>query len=333
LPTGSIATIAGGGSGGDGGQATDAWIDVTVGGLAVDAKGVVYFAGAYGKGVRRVDTDGVISSVANSPMVAPVGLDIAPDGTLVVADADGGRIWRIASDGAVSTIAGPGPGPGTSTSTGHGDDGPATEATVHPSHVKVGPDGSVYFDDVPRYRVIDPEGMVHAFAGTGEPGFAGDGGPALAALLGGADPSDRSYPDVEGSVVDAAGDVFITDNANSRIRRVDPAGIITTVAGSGKRGYTGDGGPALEATFQDPVDLALDDAGDLYVSDHHNDVVRRVDTSGIISTVAGGGTLQGAAGDCGPATEASIQPWPIAVRDGFLYIGDMENGRIRVVKL
>ena len=227
---GAIGTIAGGGDIlGDGGQATAAVIDVTVGGLAVDDSGAVYFAGAYGDSVRRVGTDGSISTLAGSPMVQPVGLDIAPDGTLVVADARGGRIWRVAADGTVSVVA----GPGTGASDGAGDAGPATAANVHPSHVKVGADGSIYFDDVPRYRVIGPDGIVHPFAGTSTAGFGGDGGPAIAALLGGADPNDRSYPDVEGTAVASDGSVYLTDNANSRIRKVDANGMITTVAGSG----------------------------------------------------------------------------------------------------
>ncbi len=329
LATGSIATIAGGGRDpGDGGQATDARIDVTVGGLAVDATGAVYFASGGPDGVRRVGTDGVLSTLAGLPMLGPTGIDVAPDGSLVVADAEAGRIWRIASDGAVSTVAGPGTG-----EDGTGDEGPALDAAIHSYHVTAGPDGSIYLDDVPRYRRIGPDGIIHAFAGTTTPGFGGDGGPAVDALLGGADKSDRSYPDVEGSVVAPDGSVYLTDNANSRIRKVDPAGIITTVAGSGKRGYTGDGGPALDATFQDPVDLALDDAGNLYISDHHNDVVRKVDANGTVTNVAGGGIHSGASGDCGPATDASIQPWPIAVHGGYLYIGDMANQRIRVVKL
>lgn len=324
-----IASVAGGGnSSNDGDRALDSIANVTVGGLAVDPTGTLYFAGTAGQAVRRIGSDGILGTVAGAPMVDPVGLDLAPDGTLVVADAGGNHIWRVTTDGRVTVIA----GPGTGAPDGSGDGGPATAAPVHPSHVKVGPDGSIYFDDVPRYRIITPDGVVHAFAGTTTPGFAGDGGPATAALTGGADPTDSSYPDVEGSAIDAAGDVLITDNANSRIRKIDARGIITTIAGSGARGYTGDGGPALEATFQDPVDLALDAAGNLYISDHHNDVVRKLDTNGIITTVAGIGHL-GGLGDCGPATQAALGPWPIAVRGGYLFIGDMANGRIRVVKL
>jgi trimeric autotransporter adhesin len=331
LTTGVIATIAGGGSHGDGGPATDASIDVTVGDVAVDATGAVYFGGYNGPGVRKVGTDGVLSTFvargAGSPLREASGLAFDASGNLYVADPTAARIWRIDAAGTVSPVAGTG-GAGST-----GDEGPALEATIHPFHVTAGPDGSLYLDDVPRYRVIDPDGIIHAFAGSTTPGFGGDGGAAVTALLGGADPGDRSYPDVEGSAVASDGSVYLTDNANSRIRKVDPAGVITTVAGNGRRGYTGDGGPALEATFQDPVDLALDEAGNLYISDHHNNVVRKVDRSGVISTVAGGGTHGGASGDCGLATEASIQPWAIAVHDGFLYIGDMANNRIRVVKL
>lgn len=331
LAPGTIASIAGGGGAvGDGGQATASSIDVTVGGLAIDATGAVYFTGHYGQGVRRVSPDGVLSTVAadtaGTPLITPAGLDFDLSGNLIVVDQGGARIWRLDPSGQATAIA------GTGTSASTGDGGPALEAAIDAGQVTVGPDGAMYVDGDNQYRVIEPDGTIRAFAGSGAPGFSGDGGPALQAMLGGTDPSDPSYGNVLGVATDSAGDVFLGDAGNQRVRRVDSNGVISTVAGSGPRGYTGDGGLALDATFQDPADLALDDAGNLYISDHHNDVVRKVDTSGVISTVAGTGHA-GSPNDCGPATQANLQPWAIAVHDGYLYVGDMDNQRIRVVKL
>ncbi len=333
LTSGSIATIAGGGSALlDGSQATDASIDVTVGGLAVDDTGAIYVSGYYDTRLRKVGADGVISTIAapsrGAPFQRAAWLAFDAAGDLYLGDPDTARLWRIDRTGKVSPIA------GTGVTGSTGDDGPALDAKISAGPVTAGPMGSLYLGDNDRYRVIGPDGTIHAFAGTGTPGFSGDGGPAVKAMFGGTDKSDESYAEVFGVATDAAGNVYLSDTGNQRIRRVDRNGIITTVAGTGERGYSGDGGPALAATFQDPVDLALDAAGNLYISDHHNFVVRRVDTSGFISTVAGNfPAATHAPGDCGPATAAYLQPWAIAVHDGYLYIGDMANQRIRVVKL
>ena len=324
LASGSIATIAGtggGGATGDGGPATAAAIDVQIGGLAVDDDGVVYLSGAGYPAPRRIDLDGTITSVTGSagkpPFMQPGGLAFGAAGDLLVADALAHHIWKVDTAGTVTSIA------GTGAEGSGGDGGPAVDAQVSPFHLAVGPGGEVYFDDAGRYRVIDPAGTVHAFAGTGAVGFGGDGGPAAGALFGN---------DIEGIAVDPSGAVYLADTGNSRIRRVDTSGTITTVAGDGQQGRAGDGGPALAASFLDPVDLAFDADGSLYVSEHHSYVVRRIDPAGIISTVAGTG-LPGFVGDCGPATKAPMQPWAIAVHDGILYIGDMASSRIRVVKL
>jgi hypothetical protein len=203
-----------------------------------------------------------------------------------------------------------------------GDDGPAVDAQIQSDYIGVSPSGKVYLSDRFRYRTVTSDGVIHPFAGSGVFGFSGDGGPALEARFG----------TVDGIASDRAGNVYIVDEANQRIRRVNPDGTVTTVAGSGKRGYTGDGGPALAATLQDPVMIAVDEGdGSLYFADHHNHVVRRVSTDGIISTVAGTG-VQGFSGDCGPATEAQLdQPWGIAIHDSVLFIADMGNNRVRMV--
>ena len=137
--------------------------------------------------------------------------------------------------------------------------------------------------------------------------------------------------EVLGVATDAHGNVYLGDQGNHRIRKVDPAGIITTLAGTGTPGDTGDGGPATAATLEAPRSIAADEAGNIYIADWGTNTVRRVDTAGIITTVAGTGR-PGFSGDCGPAASAQLdQPYGLAVHDGVLYIGDEGNHRIRIV--
>jgi hypothetical protein len=171
-------------------------------------------------------------------------------------------------------------------------------------------------------------GTITTVAGTGQRGFSGDGGPATHARL------DHPW----GIAIDAAGNVFFADNANDRVRKVSPDGIITTVAGTGVEGFSGDGGPATKARLQNPLGLALDGAGNLYLSQWAQNRVRKVSPDGIITTVAGSGpTTDGApgdyAGDGGPATKARLYyPEGLAVdAAGNLFIADTGNHRIRKV--
>ncbi|RMG45824.1 MAG: serine/threonine protein kinase, partial [Acidobacteria bacterium] len=165
-------------------------------------------------------------------------------------------------------------------------------------------------------------------AGTGEPGFSGDGGPATAARL--MNPSALA--------LDAEGNLYIADVGNNRIRRVDRAtGIITTVAGSGARGFAGDGGPATAAAFNGLRGLAIGPSGDLFVADFFNQRVRRISADGTITTVAGNGTFNISSeqqlGDGGPASQAVVR-WPIDVavdQAGNLYIAENASHRIRRV--
>jgi sugar lactone lactonase YvrE len=174
---------------------------------------------------------------------------------------------------------------------------------------------------------IDPDGLVTRFAGTGKPGFSGDGGAATEAQL---------YCPA-GIAVGPDGAVYFADHVNNRVRRVDTAGKISTYAGSGPAGlgmgsFSGDGGPATEATLQEPWGVAVDRAGMVYIADRDNARVRRVDAGGTITTVAGNGT-HGAAGDGGPATEAELCP-PVGVAvdpDGTLFIADACTTAIRTV--
>jgi serine/threonine-protein kinase len=205
-----------------------------------------------------------------------------------------------------------------------GDEGPATAARIQAGSVVVGNDGELYVDDVNRIRMIDPDGIIHAFAGTGTAGFSGDGGPALQAQL-----ADSAGP----SAVAADGSLIIGDPSNMRIRRVDPTGMIETVVGSGERGTAGDGGAATEASLMpSPYGVAIAPDGTIYFSDWQAGRVRKVDPEGVITTVAGGGQFDADFGDCGPATDASlVNPQAISLQDGSLFIVDGGHNLIRLV--
>jgi sugar lactone lactonase YvrE len=329
LTSGTIATVAGDGlqlNTGDGGQASLAGIDGPYAGVAVDSTGELYITDSETRTIRRVATDGTITTVIQSDKFAPqsflMGLAFDAGGDLYVADPgnlEAPYIWKVDTFGTVTRIA----GTGVFGSTGNG--GLALAAEIEAAQIAVGPHGDLYFDDVNGYRTIDKGGVIRGFAGTGVPGFSGDGGPAIDATIG------VSSPVWLGVAADTVGNVYLGDPSNYRIRKVDPAGVITTVAGTGVAGYAGDGGPATQAMISSLSGLAVDQAGDLYLADTGNNVVRKIDSSGAITTVAGSGQA-GFSGDCGPATSTQLnQPTSIAVHDGVLYIVDSNNNRIRMV--
>jgi len=344
LKSGDIATIAGtgvAGNTGDDGPALEATLTAPYG-IAVGPDGAIYVGNASGyfsvgqsHGVRRIGLDGVITTAivgptTSTPFKAPTGLAFDESGNLFVADFPSARIWRVDSAGVTVPVAGTGVihfvnGAGT------GDDGPALDAQIPPTGVAIGPDGDIYFDDVNEWRRVDAAGIVHRFAGDiAARGYGGDNGPAVEALInGGNDPL--------GIAADRAGNVYLPDPGNGRIRMVDPSGIIRTIAGNGGLGNTGDNGSAIDAAIGAVHSVAVDETGNLYLATSHT--VRRVDPSGIITTVAGNGTL-GAGGDCGPAVDAQLdKPTGIAVRDGVVYIvdggdyriGESGNNRVRMI--
>src|SRR5688500_8664473 len=284
-------------------------------------------AGADGLGAITTIAGGRTATVPGggyATLAAPRTAAVDDRGDIYFTDTYHHQIRRLDRNGVVTTIAGNGyRGSG-------GDGGPATEASLDTPHgVAVDNRGHVYIADSPNHRIrmVDlATGTIRTVAGTGSEGYGGDGGPATAARL--------NRPRF--LVVAADGSLIVADTANYRVRRVDPAGIISTIAGTGERGYSGDGGPATAARFDDPRGLAFDAAGNLYVSNAEGSThptVRRIDPAGTITTVAGGHPA-GFAGDGGPATAARLnEPRSIAVRGSTLYIADSINDRVRAVDL
>ena len=219
----------------------------------------------------------------------------------------------------INAFAGVG-GPGDS-----GDGGPAIGARLSPYGLAIDSPGNLLTSDDEAHRVrrITPAGGISAFAGNGGLGSSGDGAAATGAAM--------NFP--TDMVVDAAGNVYISDTGNNRVRRVAPNGVITTYAGTGEADFGGDGGPATQATLATPYGLALDAAGNLYIADSGNARVRKVTAStGVITTVAGNGRV-GFSGDNGQATQATFKfPFGVAVdRNGVLYVLDRFDFRIRRV--
>jgi hypothetical protein len=324
LKSGDIATIAGtgmSGDTGDDGPAIAATLLSSEGGsIATDPIGALYFSQA-DQAIRRIGTDGIITTVAGPsavpPFEHPTGVAFDSDGNMYVADL--GWIWKRDLQGRVSAVA------GTGVDLAAGDEGPAVDAQVNAFGVTVGPGGDLYLDDYMATgirRRIDTAGIIHRFSGNGGYGALGDGGPATDAAFG-----LGNYA----IAADRHGNVFLSDNDHHRIRKVDPSGTVTTVVGNGVAGYSGDGGPATEASISDPRSMVIDEAGNLVFVDRDEGVVRKVDPSGTISTIAGTGT-RGFAGDCGPALDATFAgPSLIAIHDGILYVVDFWNNRIRMI--
>jgi len=213
---------------------------------------------------------------------------------------------------------------GNSTPGFSGENGPATVAAISGViGIAVDKIGNIYFSEAINNVVekIDTNGILTRFAGTGVPGSGGDGGPATNAEL--------NFGIVGGLAVDSIGNVFIS--TSSTIRKVNTSGIISTIAGTAVYGYSGDGGPATNAEFADPVGICFDKAGNFYIADDQNSDIRMINVAGIASTFAG--TTIGFSGDGGPATNAQFK-WPegISIDDrGNMYISDLYTGRIRKI--
>jgi len=241
------------------------------------------------------------------------------NGNTYIADYDNGVVRKVDATGTISIFAGNG------TIGYSGDGGAATAAELStPTGVAIDGYGNVYISDYNNMvvRKVNTDGIISTFAGNGGHGYSGDGGVATSAEL--------NYP--VGLAVDNANNVYITDYLNSVIRKVNTSGIITTVAGNGTAGYTGDNSAAISAQLNNPRGVAVDAAGNIYIADYGNNVIRKVNTSGIITTIAGNGT-EGYSGDGNMATSATLNnPWGIAV-DGHnnIYFSELHNNVIRKV--
>lgn len=334
--TGVIETVAGTGAcsaSGDGGPAEEAALKPWA--VAIDAAGGLLITDRQSCRLRRLAPDGSIDTVAGTGVCAssrdgaparqtalnsPADLAIGSDGSIYLADAGSCRIRRIDPAGILHTVAGSGVcAPG-------GDGGAAVAGGLwHPMGLASGPKGEWYFTelDTCRVRRVDASGMVSTYAGTGICGASGDGGPATEALL-----SDT----LGGLALASDGSLFLAEGFHCRVRRIDPAGVIDTYAGSHRCGFSGDGGPARRARLDFVADVAVDAQGDLYIAEPYNCRVRRVEaTSGVIQTVAGDGSCT-YNGENVPAREAGIDPWGVALGpDGGLYFSDARNCRVRRV--
>jgi uncharacterized protein (TIGR03437 family) len=331
---GIIQTFAGNGSdsyAGDGGPATAAAMMDPLG-VTLDSAGNLYIAGALR--IREV-SGGIIATIAGStfgdggPAVFgslnfPVAVAKDGNGNVYVADSGHNSVRKIAVDGAITTLA------GTGLAGYSGDGGPAAKAQLNqPAGVAVDASGAVYIADTlnSRVRKVAGDGSIATVVGGAAGGSSGDGGPASQAELEGP----------RGIAIDAGGNLYIADSGNNVIRKVSIAGTIATVAGNRTPGYSGDNGPATAAKLNFPSAIAVDSSGDLYIADTRNNVVRKVDTRGAITTVAGTGSTAGVGpagyGDGGPATSAELNlPQGVAVDPARnLYIADALNERIRMV--
>ena len=326
-----------------------------------------------GSGQSGFYGDGIPATSAQ--LVSPAGVAVDGMGNVFIADTGNNRIRQVTADGIIATVAGNG------NDASSGDGGPAISAQVAPIRIAVDGACNVFFVDLPNRSIrkisrdgiittvtviggnnyfvaadragevfaacsggfatldtvceISPDGTIRTVAGNGTFGFSGDGGPATSAQL--------AYSD--GVALDSAGNLYIADTQNHRIRRVTPDGIISTIAGSSATtsnmgccspspgGFSGDGGPAIDAQLSFPMDVAADSAGNVFIADWGNNRIRKVSPDGIIRTIAGHG-IQGYSGDGGPAARASLSgPVALAVDGaGNVYVVDAANNAIRVLK-
>ncbi|MBC7554694.1 MAG: T9SS type A sorting domain-containing protein [Taibaiella sp.] len=332
-----IVTYAGsggtGGFSGDGFAATGA-LFYGPQSVSVDTTGNVFVVDYYNARVRKIKKTGTIVTFAGtgvggysgdgtastSAKVDPQGVAADKRGNVFISNYLNDVIRKVNPLGIISTYG------GTGTRGYSGDNGPATAAKFHsPSGLFTDSKNNLYVADAGNnvIRKIDTFGTVTTVAGIGTAGYSGDGGAATAAEL------DSPYA----VTMDRYGNLFIADYKNNVVRMVDPAtGFISTFAGTGAYGYSGDGGAAAAAELNKPAGIAVDTNGNVFISDSYNNVIRVVNSIGIISTSVGNGT-PGFGGDLGDPLGANLfHPYGIAIdTTGSMFIADANNQRIRKV--
>ena len=309
-------------------------LDPAARGLAVDSLTNIYWA--ENNSIKRISPSGTIMIIAgngtpgfsgdggpatSAQLYTPLGVAVDTSGVLYIADYYNGRIRRVDSNGTISTFAGNG------INIDAGDGGLATSASfAQLENVATDADGNVYVITALTVRKIDKNGIVTTVAGDSSclgGGFRGDGGPAPAACL--------YVPD---GVAFKPDGIYIADGLNLRVRRVDANDNITTFAGNGQRGFSGDGGSAIQAAIDWPSGIAADESGNVFISSCSEQRIRVVSSSGVISTVVGTG-IAGFGGDNAAPSDAQLNcPVNLALGpDGALYVLDSSNQRIRRIVL
>jgi uncharacterized protein (TIGR03437 family) len=281
--------------------------------------------------VKAEDDDGSYGDGLKAPeayLNGPRGLAVDSSGNLYIADELHHKVRKIDAEGIISTYSGTGIGGAA------GDDGAANEAYLkNPTRLVFDRSGNLYIADSANHKIrkIATDGIITTVVGTGEQGYTQDS--KWYEIEDNWVPADEAnFNTPLGMAFDAAGNLYVADTLNHRIRKVDTAGYVWTVAGNGTAAWAGDGGPATEAELNYPHDVAVDAAGNLYIADTLNGLIRKVDTDGIITTIAGVG-LNGYFGDGGPALDAGLDyPKDIELdSEGNVYIADTLANRIRVI--
>jgi sugar lactone lactonase YvrE len=347
-PDGMITTIAGG-AGASGLPASQVTVILPRGGVS-DAAGNVYVADIGHYRILKVDPNGMVTVAVGTgapggykgeglkgtdfslgtpdPANGGIHIDgmaIDTAGNLYFPELYLARVFKLDTNGIVTTVAGSG-------QVGFaGDGGKATEAQFGATgclcNIAFDTQGNLYIADGDNHRVrrVDKDGIINTFAGNGSEAYSGDGGKAV----------DAGVPQPDGLGIGPDGSLYITDTADFRVRRVTPDGIITTVAGNGEKGYSGDGGKAIDASVSDEIEnVAIDAAGNLYLADGANNVIRKVDPSGIITTFAGTGN-EGFNGDDKALTETNVsepRDLYITAKGNLIFTeNNLKSTRVRII--
>jgi trimeric autotransporter adhesin len=312
-----VSTVAGGYIG-DGGPAIQASLSLGFWDHAsFDSAGNLYIADYYNNRLRRVSTTGIISTFAGNGMtgppqdnvqatttfIKPSAVVVDPGGNVFIADGNSARIRKVDSSGTITTF--------------------SNLFVSFSASLATDASGNLYLaDGISSVLKIDPSGSATIIAGQSYPGYNGNGIAATTALL--------NQPN--GLALDNGGNIYISDSGNNRIRKVDSSGIISTVAGDGGVGFSGDGGLATAATLYEPSDVAVDTKGNIYIADRNNFRVRKVDTSGTIQTLAGNGGF-GYNGNGLPALSTNLYPSGVSVSpEGVVYVVDEGSYRVRKIR-